>query len=411
MTTSRITRILATTVAAAILASCNISTGSGNPNQPPDYANGGIGGTGVSQGQVTAFGSIVVNGVHFDVGNAQLRRDGQPASINDFHVGEVVTVVGDFDSNTTGTAGKVYYRPLVVGPVTQPPASTDITVMGQLVHTNSRTVLLNANTLGDLASPSCLRVEVSGYRRADGSIQATLLRCITSSGKSQVRGTISQTSGSEFNIGGLRINASSVTNQEPANLNNDDRVQVIGTYNNNASTLIADDIYIDSLVYQPSQGEEVEIEGIVQFFIGTMVFSLGQQPVVVNSNTDYEGTTLANLAIGDHVEVEGRFNSHGIIVAEEVEKEAEPDLDLTGSITQIQCTSSACHKGIIKLIVNPPVNGHSQFQLLVTTSTIFEGDNGNHLNLSLLQVGDKIEVHANKDAIGTTITAIHIELE
>ncbi len=58
-------------------------------------ATGGIGGTGISSGPITAFGSVFVNGVEYDIDQATLTRNGQPASgQNEYRIGEYVTVKG-----------------------------------------------------------------------------------------------------------------------------------------------------------------------------------------------------------------------------------------------------------------------------------------------------------------------------
>ena len=78
--------------AGVLLAACN-----SNPDQ---LAGGGIGGTGITNGTVTGFGSIFVNGVEFDTAGAVRNIDDVVSISNgtdDSSVigsGMVVTIVG-----------------------------------------------------------------------------------------------------------------------------------------------------------------------------------------------------------------------------------------------------------------------------------------------------------------------------
>lgn len=90
-------------------------------------AAGGIGGTGISFGPITGFGSIFVNGVEFQTSGATIIIDGSPASEGDLKKGMVVTVQGTIDGDT-GIATTILAESAVKGPVdedvTDPSAST-----------------------------------------------------------------------------------------------------------------------------------------------------------------------------------------------------------------------------------------------------------------------------------------------
>ncbi|MBA3731116.1 MAG: hypothetical protein H0W93_01800, partial [Gammaproteobacteria bacterium] len=126
----------------ALSSMLSVSCGGGGGT----LAGGGIGGTGISNGTVTAFGSIFVNGIEFDTSQAQFTRGGQPATESDFNVGEVVTVTGTFDENgRTGVAQQVMYESVVNGVVTNVPAIDDgeIEVLGQPVIITPANVFFN----------------------------------------------------------------------------------------------------------------------------------------------------------------------------------------------------------------------------------------------------------------------------
>ncbi|MCU7855552.1 MAG: hypothetical protein KZQ79_07650, partial [Candidatus Thiodiazotropha sp. (ex Lucinoma borealis)] len=62
----RLGKLLISATTAALIATL-YSCGGGGGSQ---VADGGIGGTGVSMGRVTGFGSIFVNGIEFETDNA-----------------------------------------------------------------------------------------------------------------------------------------------------------------------------------------------------------------------------------------------------------------------------------------------------------------------------------------------------
>ncbi|MDH5370905.1 MAG: DUF5666 domain-containing protein, partial [Gammaproteobacteria bacterium] len=111
-------------------------------------SEGGIGGTGVSGGRITEFGSVVVNGVHFNTTGAVVIKDDGPAETNpdDSKINEllskgmVVTVEGDINSDgISGTAKKITYEDILEGPVMGAPAASSFVVLGQTIIVSSLT--------------------------------------------------------------------------------------------------------------------------------------------------------------------------------------------------------------------------------------------------------------------------------
>ncbi|HSH07907.1 MAG TPA: DUF5666 domain-containing protein, partial [Burkholderiales bacterium] len=101
--------------------------------------DGGTGGTGVSSGTVTKFGSIFVNGVEFSTSGATFRRDDNPSSEGELKIGMNVEVRGSIASSTSGTATLVEVEEAVRGPLEAAPTGTPSTgatlvVLGQTVH-------------------------------------------------------------------------------------------------------------------------------------------------------------------------------------------------------------------------------------------------------------------------------------
>ena len=109
----------------------------------------GTGGTGspqsFSQGPISGFGSIIVNGVHFDDSAASVVDDDGNALSNskDLHLGTVVDVDGGVVTNNAATAMTIRVHVDLVGPVTAAYDGTTgrLAVLGQPVRVVSTTAL------------------------------------------------------------------------------------------------------------------------------------------------------------------------------------------------------------------------------------------------------------------------------
>jgi hypothetical protein len=142
-----------------------------------DFAGGGTGGTGISTGSISGFGSIVMNGVHYrtddDVSpgfrTKKMARGQDRSGTRDrdlFRVGMVVTVRHSSGDNN---AAEIDYAPNLVGPIAAKDSVPDL-VLQVLGHT---VVLDNAALFASLAQGSV--VEVSGFIDTSGRIRATFV--------------------------------------------------------------------------------------------------------------------------------------------------------------------------------------------------------------------------------------------
>src|SRR3990172_12100904 len=116
------------------VTSCGTSSGDN------DYAGGGIGGTGISVGKITAADgtSVDVNGVAFDTTNATVTVDGVSGNQNNLKVGMIVKVDGTFNPDgTTGIAANIEFKDILEGPVDS--VSPTLVVLGQTVSVSSPT--------------------------------------------------------------------------------------------------------------------------------------------------------------------------------------------------------------------------------------------------------------------------------
>ncbi|MDP4025653.1 DUF5666 domain-containing protein [Methylobacterium sp. NEAU 140] len=160
--------------------------------RPPGEGDRGIGGTGVI-GTIRRFGSIVVNGLRIAYpADVAVRIDGAPATAADLRIGQVVQVVARPGDGGLATR-RIDVTSEVVGPV-DAAAPGRLTVLGQRVMT------------GDLPGDwkPGIRVAVSGLRRPDGVIVASLIET-RPAGPDRVAGPVSRDADGTLRIGALRL--------------------------------------------------------------------------------------------------------------------------------------------------------------------------------------------------------------
>jgi len=193
---------------SALLAAMALVVGCGGGSD----SGVGTGGTGspqsFSQGPISGFGSIIVNGVHFDDSAASVvDDDGNTLSHSqDLRLGTIVDVEGGAVSNNAATATTIRVQVDLVGPVTTAwnAASGRLGVLGQQVRVVSTTALDGiAGGAAAIAAGSTVKVS-SLYDRATGVYVATRIDPAPGAAHFAIRGAPSaiDTTARTFTIGG-----------------------------------------------------------------------------------------------------------------------------------------------------------------------------------------------------------------
>lgn len=163
----------------------------------PGEGDRGIGGTGVI-GTIRGFGSILVNGLRIAYpADAAVFLDGEPAKAADLKVGHVVSIVARPEGAGL-TTWRIDVASEVVGPV-ESAVPDRLVVLGQRVSTAG---LPGGWKAGD-------RVAVSGLRRPDGVIVASLIEP-RAGGPERVAGPVRRGADGAPTIGDLRLTGTSV---------------------------------------------------------------------------------------------------------------------------------------------------------------------------------------------------------
>jgi len=313
-------------------------------------ADGGIGGSGVvASGSVTATGSIFVNGVEYRVQDAVFEREDEPPEVlNEIQdrvvEGMVVEVEGTLDAGgRTGQALSVRYEDLVEGTIdgmtTTAPEIKVLEILAQQVVVEDGLTRFGAGLAFATIENATGFIEVSGYRRTDGRIQALYLEDRTPVGRLEVQGTVSVIDATSFTLAGLTVDYSGT----PA-LTSGDLVEVKGSsYAIGTATLTASTVELKTAGLSVDDKPKAEVEGFVTVLGADPVpagatFLVDGQPVTYGATTLFVGGTAADLSSGAKIEAEGPL-SGGVVAAQRIEfrenlrLEAEVQAKGTDSLT------------------------------------------------------------------------------
>lgn len=319
---------LPTLLMLAALAACGGGSGSNNGGGggvvPPP--SNGIVRTGKSIGVITNFGSVVVNGIHYETDDATITVDGQPATQADLRVGQVVSIEAELeDGETTGTASSVSFDDNVEGPISSVDSAAGVlVVLGQTVRTGAATSFddsiqprsLDGLSVGDF-------VEVSGLVRSDGSIDATRIELKAAGGEMEVRGVVAalDTANLRFSLNALVVDYSGAQLDDfpGGQIEDGQAVEAKGTTLDGSGALVATRVEFKGSIAGGNADDFGEIEGFISRFASAQDFDVSGLCVTTGAATTFEGGTAADLGLDVKVEVEGLFDDDGCLAARKVD--------------------------------------------------------------------------------------------
>ncbi len=328
--------------AASLLVSCGGGVDSGGTGAPA---------LAFASGTITGFGSVIVNGVHFDDRSATVRDgDGNARSRDDLRLGMTTDVRGsaigvDAAGNPASVASSIVFASEIVGPVgASNVTARSLIVLGQTIDVTTGTVFDTSLAGGQAALAVGNVVEIHArLDAATGHYVATRIERRNSVAQYALRGIVSSLdkTARTFSIGATRIGyASLAAAAVPATLADGRFVRVSldlvpgagGVWN---ATRIVDDAA--AIV----DGEQAHIEGRVSAFTSMAQFSVNGTPVDASTARFPNGS--AGLALGRRVEVEGTLVA-GVLVARSVKLESEgggggggggEEYDVSGNIASL----------------------------------------------------------------------------
>lgn len=370
---------------AALLTACGGSSSSGSGEASAQ----------VTRGTVDGFGSVIVNGIRFNTDATEFDVKEQAGSQNQLRVGQVVTIVGSHNG-ASGVASRIAYDVSLEGPVSSVDAAAGtFVVLGQTVTTNSLTVFEDL-TLDTLAVDA--RVEVSGFVGADGQLLASFVELDDDAdGKAELRGEISNLdeNAQTFTVRTQLISYADVAewDLEGAALANGLLVEVEGSVNAEG-TLVANKVEAED-DDRFERDTEVKLKGLISSVNAEAnQFVVNGVTVLWNNRTEFEDLLAADLAANLMVEVEGRTNADGVLVAEEVEAEERVEISIEAPLSAISLNPGSNFTGSVEVLgLNVAVDLRTRMR------DNDDDDNYNPLfNLSDLTEGDYVELRITGDA-------------
>jgi hypothetical protein len=369
---------------AALLTACGgSSSGSGDASAQ------------VTRGTVDGFGSVIVNGIRFNTDATEFDVKEQAGSQNQLRVGQVVTIVGSHNG-ASGVASRIAYDVSLEGPVSSVDAAAGtFVVLGQTVTTTSLTVFEDL-TLDTLAVDA--RVEVSGFVGADGQLLASFVELDDDAdGKAELRGEISNLDegAQTFTVRTQLISYADVAewDLEGAALANGLLVEVEGSVNAEG-TLVANKVEAED-DDRFERDTEVKLKGLISSVNAEAnQFVVNGVTVLWNNRTEFDDLLAADLAANLMVEVEGRTNADGVLVAEEVEAEERVEISIEAPLSAISLNPGSNFTGSVEVLgLNVAVDLRTRMR------DNDDDDNYNPLfNLSDLTEGDYVELRITGDA-------------
>lgn len=391
--TSRSHRGLAALVActaAALLVACG-GGGSGAATGTQYSASYAV-------GRISGFGSIVVNGVHYDESSAAVSDDDEDsADSSTLELGMMVEIeasdYGSRDGRNSAKATSIKMRSLMRGPV-ESVGTNSFVVLGQTVQVTATTVYDDDLPAGLASITAGAVLKVHGTLDATtGTYVATRVDLKTSSDSYRLRGVVAAYDEAQklLTIGTAVIDVSGLTLDMAPKAGDLVRVK-LETTQAVPGVWVATELKSGKL--HPRDVEYVEVEGTISDFTSAQSFSVDGLPVDASNARFEDGTDM--LAKGVRVEVKGQV-VNGVLVATKVEVKSHDDdeqegFEIEGRITSVDTAQST-------LVVRGVTISYAGTVELVG-GTVAD-----------LVADAKVEVHGSLGEDGSTIVATRIKFE
>jgi hypothetical protein len=351
-------------------------------------AGGGIGGTGISQGPITGFGSIFVNGVEFNTNNATIIKDGLPVTQKDLKVGMIVTVSGNIATSTSGTAATVTYAKELQGPITAITLPNTLTVLGQEVNVDNFTKIevTGVSSAGVANLNLQDTVEVSGFPAVNGAIRATYIEVKPPSADVELTGFVSASANKVVTIGTQAVDISAINPLVTPVLG--EYVEVKGVLS--GTILQASSFDAKSRSLESTNADKAELQGLVNSVNSSTEFLINGQAVQTSSQTNFNGGTADDINVGQWLEVEGSL-ANGVLIAATVT--FEDDISLEGNVAALNGNSIS-------------LDGYPGISIEVN-DVLTDGSTNPH------GIGDHVKIRGRKlsSSCGTAVCLLATELE
>ncbi|MDP2559799.1 DUF5666 domain-containing protein [Psychrobium sp. 1_MG-2023] len=330
----------------------------------------------ISQGVVSGFGSVYVNGTRYDTSESKFTHNHQASAEASLNVGMQVTVTSlKADDNTSPMATSIEYLAHAQGGVTHIDLfNNSFVILGQTYIANELTVFEDI-TFDQINLNSIL--EVSATENADGQFIATHIASSSEQDEQQVQGTITNLDSikTTFTLGALTVDYSQ--SEIDGELANGAIIEVKATNSPVNNILIADDIDVNEQTTQA--GELLDITGIVKA-LSAQSLTVGQYQLSFNDDTEFTHGEKEELTVGTKVNLIAVTSGDNSAVIKKIQLDELTEIEISGHV-ELTSDDSFTLAG-----QNFTVNSFTQY----------EDDylNNRQFNFKDITIGDYLEVDA-----------------
>ena len=364
----------------------------------------GIIGTGLtSSGTIDGAGSVFVNGVRFDIDDAEIAIDGETAREDDLGPGMAVRIKGTVaEDGKSGKATRVDVSTSLEGPVSAIKRNADkrsarLTILGQTVIVERTSTVFEGVRFGALATGMAL--EVSGYRD-QGRLRATRVEVDDDPNDVQLEGVVGALNGLNFRIGSQPVDASAANLGDLPNsaLSEGLRVSVEGRLQN--GVIVADDIdSADDLSRGLEANAAITLLGSVSGLSGSTFVVEGLTVDISSTNKARIQTGGLPLSNGSIVEVRGVWDGRRVAARSVTRRRGR--IEFEGSLASV---ASATRSLALRV-------GNDTVSVTTDERTLFDDERNDikFLKLSNLVTGDFLRVEAL--SMGNRLLATRVDRE
>ena len=398
-------QLFAALVAATLVAGCS-GGGSSSATNPPLTTST----TTTAQGTVTGFGSVFVNGVEWETGNADITVDDQPAAESALKIGHIVVVHGTRNADGTGVADSIEYDAELKGPITAKDTDS-ITVLGHTVVIDDHTIIDDSITpasidglnVGDF-------VEINGYPTVDGTLHALHIEIETDNSEFEIKGIVASLddpdnlpdnpSALTFKLNELVIDYTDAFMEDFDGdmIADGNYVEVEGTQLGNDGELIAVKVEREDN-HSFAEGEAFELEGFIsELNIGSIV--VNHMQILIDPNISVSHGNFTDLAVDIRVEVEGIVDADGNKIATHIEIAHSAPIRVEAQVQVKMNTTSEQSLTVFGIVFN--MQGNTQIEDDSVLDTPF-------FNLGDIEESDWVEVRGYMDEASGELFATRVE--
>jgi hypothetical protein len=398
---------------ALLVAACgggggSTSGGQTPPTSQPPPTNPGSTKTMIVTGAIDGFGSVIVNGVHYDTSRAEVRIEDRVGTVGELKVGQVVRVDAQVDDKGAASAKLIEQHRLLQGTVQAVNAAAGtITVAGQVVKVDDDTSFDDSIAQGSVAGIAVGdRIEVHGFSGSNGQARATRIEKADAGDlEVEAKGLVSSldATNKRFRVGTLNVDYATATLDGfgTTGIRDGDFVEVKGRELLADGTLKATRVHKEDDGVDGQSGTEVEVEGLVTRYVSATDFDVAGQKVTTSSGaTTYSGGTAADLKLDVKVEAQGKLDASGVLAAAKIVFKRSSSVKLAARVEGVDAAG-----GTVKALGLTIAVG-------MATRKEDKGSDNQFFDLSDLRSGDWVDVRGYPDPAGSgRIIATRLERE